>query len=346
MALRMIELIAPSATPDEHLEFSDECTTLGLWREELTNDLTLFRILVQAEHSEPVLNKLETHFAHDDTFRVFIFEVAATLPQPQEETPADHSEPTAETEKIEKTEKKDPKRVAVAELVQKLSTGATVDRTYLVTVTLSTIVAAVGLIRDNVAVIIGAMVIAPLLAPNITLSLATTLGDLKLARRSLIVNITGVSLALTLSTLAGLFLSFDIDNHEISSRTTVALSDIALALAAGSAGALAFTTGISAALVGVMVAVALLPPLVTSGLLVGAREWTLAERALLLTATNIVCINAAGVATFLLQGVRPSRWWEAKRAKRTVRIAAIVWVTLLALLAFLIYLASPSSETA
>lgn len=339
----MIELIAPTSTSDDLLNLSDTAKPLGLWREHLTDNLTLFRILVQADRSESVLNQLESRFGHDDSFRVFIFEVAATLPQPEEETPADQSEKTTNSEKHNRSEKKDPKRVAVAELVQKLSTGAKVDHIYLITVTLSTIVAAVGLIRDNVAVIIGAMVIAPLLSPNMTLSLATTLGDLKLARRSLTVNAAGVALALALSILAGLLLSFDPTGNEIAARTSVALSDIALALAAGSAGALAFTTGISAALVGVMVAVALLPPLVTAGLLLGAQEWRLAERAFLLTATNIVCINAAGVATFLLQGVRPGRWWEAKRAKRVVRLAAIIWLSLLALLVYLLAIATPSN---
>lgn len=336
MALRMIELIAPTNTSDDLLDVSETCTTLGLWREHLTDNLTLFRILVRTERSESVLRELESRFKDTDSFRVFIFEVAATLPHPEDERTQDEQQtPKNKAE----TDKKDPNRVAVAELVQKLAGGAQINRIYLVTVTLSTIVAAVGLMRNNVAVIIGAMVIAPLLSPNITLSLATTLGDLKLARRSLIVNTAGVSLALLLSTLMGLLVAFDPSLHEINSRTNVELSDIVLALAAGSAGALAFTTGISAALVGVMVAVALLPPLTTAGLLLGAQEWYLAGRAFLLTATNIVCVNAAGVATFLLQGVRPSDWWEVERSRKIIRVAAIVWISLILLMTALIIIA-------
>jgi uncharacterized membrane protein len=124
--------------------------------------------------------------------------------------------------------------------------------------------------------------------------------------------------------------------REIASRTEVGLSDVALALAAGSAGALAFTTGLSAAVVGVMVAVALLPPLATVGLLLGSGHPRLAVGALLLTLTNIVCVNLAGVATFLWQRVNPRHWWEADRAKRMVRVSGAIWLALLALLVALI----------
>jgi uncharacterized membrane protein YozB (DUF420 family) len=78
---------------------------------------------------------------------------------------------------------------------------------------------------------------------------------------------------------------------------------------------------------------------VTAGLLGGEGDWRGAGSALLLRASNIVCINLAGVATFLWQGVRPNRWWEAERARKMVRIAGTIWLGLLALLGLLILLA-------
>jgi uncharacterized hydrophobic protein (TIGR00341 family) len=119
---------------------------------------------------------------------------------------------------------------------------------------------------------------------------------------------------------------------EIFSRTEVGLSDIVLALASGAAGALAFTSGLSAALIGVMVAVALLPPLVTLGLLVGAGEFRMALGAMLLFLTNIICVNLAGVATFLFQGIRPLSWWEAAKAKKATYYAIVLWAFLLTVL--------------
>jgi len=139
-------------------------------------------------------------------------------------------------------------------------------------VVLSSLVAAIGILRDNVAIIIGAMVIAPLLGPNVALSLATTLGDEKLGRTALKTLVVGILVVMAVSVSVGVFVPFDITTlHEVITRTEVGLGDIALALSSGMAGTLSFTTGLSTTLIGVMVAVALLPPLVTSGLLCGAR---------------------------------------------------------------------------
>ncbi|MGA8863522.1 MAG: TIGR00341 family protein [Gallionella sp.] len=125
---------------------------------------------------------------------------------------------------------------------------------------------------------------------------------------------------------------------QLASRTQVGLSDVVLALAAGCAGALAFTTGVSAILVGVMVAVALLPPMVTFGLLLGGGQLTLAMGALSLLLANLICLNLAGVVTFMVQGIRPATWWEKDRAKKATRIAIALWATLLVLLVGLILL--------
>jgi uncharacterized membrane protein len=109
-------------------------------------------------------------------------------------------------------------------------------------------------------------------------------------------------------------------------------------VAAGSAGALAFTTGLPAALVGVMVAVALLPPLAAAGLLAGSGLWGPAGGAFLLVVTNVVCVNLAAIVTFLAQRVRPRTWWEEEKAKKATRVALATWITLLAALVGVILL--------
>jgi uncharacterized membrane protein len=110
-------------------------------------------------------------------------------------------------------------------------------------------------------------------------------------------------------------------------------------VAAGAAGGITYTTGVPNALVGVMVAVALLPAWVTFGMLLGAGHTQAAVGALLLTAINLICLNLTGVATFVLQGVSPARWWEAKKAKRMSLLMIVAWGSLLAILALLSYLA-------
>ena len=111
-----------------------------------------------------------------------------------------------------------------------------------------------------------------------------------------------------------------------------------MALASGAAGAIAFTTGVSAALIGVMVAVALLPPLVAFGLMLGGGHPLLSLGALALFLINLICVNLAGVTTFLLQGIRPATWWEKERASKATRIAIGLWASLLVVLAGMILL--------
>jgi uncharacterized hydrophobic protein (TIGR00341 family) len=199
------------------------------------------------------------------------------------------------------------------------------------------------MLRDSVAVVIGAMVIAPLIGPNIALALGTTLADGALLRRSLIVNLLGLLLGFVLAVGIGLALPIDPTISEISDRTSVGLSDVALALAAGIAGTLSVTRGVSTALIGVMVAVALLPPLVAMGMLTGAGYWSAAQGAGLLTLTNVVAINLAGVFTFLAQGVRPMSWYEAERAKTATRWAIGIWLLVLGLLVATMLLADTAT---
>jgi uncharacterized membrane protein len=81
-----------------------------------------------------------------------------------------------------------------------------------------------------------------------------------------------------------------------------------------------------------MVAVALLPPLVVTGLMVGAGEMGMALGAAMLVVTNVTAVNLAGVATFLAQKIRPRSWWEAERARKATRMALVIWLGMLAVL--------------
>jgi uncharacterized hydrophobic protein (TIGR00341 family) len=223
-------------------------------------------------------------------------------------------------------------------LYEDIKDAARCSRVYLTMVVLSTIVAAVGLYYNSVAIIIGAMVIAPLLGPNVALALGTTLGDLALLWRALRTSLAGIGTVMALSVILGVLLHVNPASPELASRNAVGLGDVAVALASGSAGALAFTTGVSATLIGVMVAVALLPPLVTFGLLLGGGHLALAAGAFSLFLMNLICVNLAGVTTFLVQGIRPATWWEKDRAAKATRVAILLWVAVLAALTGLILL--------
>ncbi len=322
MALRIVDCVLPTGTKEKLFRALEGADVLESMSWAVSENRFTVRILVEIEHAESVITTLENEFGQHAEFRLTVQAVEATLPVPEKK------EPVVD----EKADAEPPERVACLELVTAMTEGTELSRTFFLTVFLSTVVAAVGLIRNNVAVVIGAMVIAPLLVPNMALALGTTLGDRKLSGHAIRTNLMGLLFACVLAVLMGFWVPFDPATPEIASRTMVTLGDVALALAAGAAGALAFTSGVSAALVGVMVAVALLPPLVTGGLLVGSGQWTSGGQAFLLLLTNIICVNLAGVGTFLLQGIRPNHYWQEQRAARMVRIALTLWITLLLIL--------------
>jgi uncharacterized hydrophobic protein (TIGR00341 family) len=160
----------------------------------------------------------------------------------------------------------------------------------------------------------------------------------------MLTNLVGMGLVFALAALFGMLVSPDPEVPSILSRTSVGLSDVAVAFAAGAAGAIAYTSGIPGAVIGVMVAVALVPPLVTCGLMTGAGHMRAALGALHLTGVNIICVNLAGVATFLARGVRPRTWWEESRARKATRLAIALWTVLLVLLVAALFLANAADR--
>jgi uncharacterized hydrophobic protein (TIGR00341 family) len=329
MPLRLVEVMTKEG--DRQVSsLLEGVPVLSIWTAGSKDGNDIVRILLDAKHTEALSDILTREFGSQDGFRMILLPVEATLPAIEEAA-------EAKEEALGPTPAKgEPERISREELYEDVAQGAKFTRVYVAMVALSTIVAAVGLIRDDIAIVIGAMVIAPLLGPNIALSLASTLGDLSLARRSLTTIGIGIAVATTLAILLGVAFHVDPLVPAIHTRTDTGLADVALALAAGTAGSLAFTTGVPAVVVGVMVSVALLPPLVVMGLLLGSGYRELAFGSFMLLLTNITCVNLAAIFTFVVQKVQPRTWWEAKRAKEATRIALIIWIIMLAILVSLI----------
>ncbi|MDW7776770.1 MAG: TIGR00341 family protein [Methanosarcinales archaeon] len=329
MALRQIEIFIPSKEEYRVQDALKDLPVLGIWQERFSKDFIQIIILLDAETSEFVLDRLEQNISLVEGYRIIILPVEATLPK---QKPLNEKVPEMEKPVLEDKTNEKPARISREELYSDIEETINQTRIFIILAFLSSVVAAIGILQNNVAVIIGAMVIAPLLGPNVALSLATTLGDIDLAKRALKANIKGMLTVLSFAVILGFVFKVDPNIPELISRTKVTLGDIILALAAGSAAALSLTTGVPSALIGVMVAVALLPPLVVFGLLLGQGEWVLATGALLLVLTNAICINLSGVVTFLIQGIRPRKYRDADRAKKATIIALILWTFLLILL--------------
>ncbi|WP_299594677.1 TIGR00341 family protein [uncultured Microbulbifer sp.] len=280
------------------------------------------RMLVSDDKVQSVLDLLAPLVERVAGARVLVIPVEVSLPQQSEE----------------ERKKEDTALAAREALYASAEKSARLDRDYLILVVLSTIVAAIGLLEDNVAVIIGAMVIAPLLGPNMAFGLGTALGDTGLMRSALASLSVGVLVAAGISVVIGLVWPWNEYSVEVLARTNVGWDSVALALASGAAAALSMTTGLSSVLVGVMVAVALLPPAATFGMMIGAGRWQLAAGAGLLLAVNIVCVNLACKLVFLAKGIEPRTWWQKKSAHRSMIIYISVWVVTLLLLSLAIHL--------
>lgn len=317
--MRIIEVVTDCGHADTLVSIAEQFGIDDYWRFQPRGEegRCICRMLVRPGRLQQVVDGLQTALEKTDNSRIVIQPVEATLPRLAED---EDQKTRALTRSRE-------------ELYTRIEAGTKLDNNFILMAVLSTIVAAIGLLEDNVAVVIGAMVIAPLLGPNMAMAFAAALGDTRLALSSLKTNVVGVTLALLITFVIGLIWPLNFNSTELMTRTDVGLEGIALALASGMAAVLALTTGVSASLVGVMVAVALLPPAATMGLMLGAANYQLALGALLLLAVNVVCVNLAAKVTFFIRGVRPRTWWQKQKARQSLITYIIFWaVALLVLL--------------
>ena len=302
---RLIKIVLPEHQRKEALGILEEREEIRFWQEEAADGQAVISVLTDIGNSESIMDLIERRFSASKDFTLVLLPVQASLPRMEKD-----EEDTTQPNKSAEGQETRTQRISREEMYEELIGNAKSDGTFLLMVALSTVVAGIGLLRNSAPLIIGAMVLAPFLGPNVAAALSSTLADGKLGRSAGKTLFIGVFISLGMSVIMGTLFHPDPSGYEILSRTDVGIPDIIVALAAGCAGVLAFTTGISSALIGVMVAVALLPPIVTTGLLLGADLPTLALRAFVLFITNIICINLAGVVTFVIKGIGPRTFWE------------------------------------
>lgn len=281
MAGRLIEVFLPT----ERLELARSSISglriTSMWTERLSETHSQLHILTDSSSSQRVTETLSSTL--EDTLneiRIVCLPVEASIPE----------------------ESSGSGLISHDELKQDITDMTCPTPSTWVLTFLSAVVAAAGLYRNSPTVIIGAMVIAPLLGPSVGLSFGLVNLDRKLLALSLREMILRSLIAFAFSALVGYFLKVDPSLSEITARTTAGPFDIILAIASGAAGAVALCSAASSALIGVMVAVALMPPLVTAGLLWGggSPSWT---GGISLFALNLGCIVIAGMMVFLIRKI-------------------------------------------
>ncbi|MEW5940699.1 MAG: DUF389 domain-containing protein, partial [Chloroflexota bacterium] len=204
-------------------------------------------------------------------------------------------------------------------------------------VVLSCSIATMGLVTNSPAVIIGAMLVAPLMSPIIGLGLASITGNSKLVETALSALLRGAGWAVLLSaamTFVNRRLPFVVLQElpsEALARTHPSPIDLIIALAGGLAAAYAMTRpNISAALPGVAIATALMPPLCTIGIGLAFERWDVAGGAALLFVTNAITIAFAAALVFFLRGFEPEMRTRNNHASRALWSSAILMLMLLA----------------
>lgn len=228
-----------------------------------------------------------------------------------------------------------------AEVQVQLRDSSSPDFDFFLLVVLSCIIATLGLLTDSPAVIIGAMLVAPLMSPIIGLGLASLTGDEKLFRNAGIALARGAVFAIFISTILTLgnrvlpFLPLQELPGEVLARTRPTPIDLTIALAGGMAAAFALAMpSISAALPGVAIATALMPPLCTVGVGVAMGRWDVAGGALLLFITNAVTIAFAAMLVFAAVGFGVKRE-DGRIVPRALVVTAIFTLVLLIPLSWL-----------
>ncbi|GAA0470925.1 TIGR00341 family protein [Alkalibacillus silvisoli] len=306
MSMQLIEVYIPKHKYEDVKPALDEFSQESVWKEYEINNRVLMRMIVAEDEVEEVLDYLEAISSMSEGFETILFPVHTYFSR----------ETIEEREKDEKKEEKDQKdkgkllRASRQELTHMIEKKSKLTMNYTLLIIFSAIVAAGGFVNDSEAVVIGAMAIAPLIGPAISVSFAAVLGDLRRLWQALATLLMGFVIIIGIASSFGYFFEEGTQTTQYTSRTAVSIADIFIALASGAAGALALLNRVSSGMVGVMVAVALLPPTVTFGISIGQALWVDTYWSFLLITTNVTCIFLSGIIIFFVSGIRPVKWME------------------------------------
>jgi uncharacterized hydrophobic protein (TIGR00341 family) len=223
-------------------------------------------------------------------------------------------------------------RISREELYTRAQDLAPANSTFFAFLILSTVIATTGLLLDSAATIIGAMVVAPLMGPAISASVGTILNHRDMTRRGVVLQVTGLLAAIATAAVMGWVLQqtvlippdLDITTiPQVTERTSPNFLALFLALGSGLAGAISIMRGAGSALVGVAIAVALIPPAATSGLGIAFGIPGVAASAAVLVLVNLLAINLSALLLFYLSGFKPLDAGKYEGVRRSVVTRAI-----------------------
>ncbi|MFC7188055.1 TIGR00341 family protein [Halorubrum yunnanense] len=273
---------------------------------------------------EPVLERLREAGIDESTYTVI---VAA-------ETVISRRFEALEEEYTEESER-GGNRISREELQAKADGLASGLGTYVLMTVISAVIATAGLLLDSPATVVGSMVIAPLIGPAMSAAVGTVVDDEEMFRRGVRMQVIGVVVAIGAATLFAFAVRSlalvppGIDPlalAEVSERLAPNVLVLVVAIGAGIAGIVSLMTGVSAALVGVMIAVALIPPAAAVGIGIAFQIPRLVIGAGVIVAVNVLSINLSALVMLWYEGYRPQRWFREDEARAAFlkRVAVLV----------------------
>ncbi|WP_226041414.1 TIGR00341 family protein [Natrinema sp. DC36] len=219
-------------------------------------------------------------------------------------------------------------RISREELRARAADLAPAASTYFGLLIVSTAIATAGLLLDSAATIIGAMVVAPLMGPALAASVGVIVDDEALASRGIALQVIGLAAAVLTAAVMGWALrgtvllppGFEITTvPQIRERITPDFLALFLALGSGVAAVISLTRNVGSVLVGVAIAVALVPPAATAGLGIAWRDPTVVLTAGTLVLVNMLSINLTALLLLWLSGYRPERTESVERVYGRLR---------------------------
>ena len=279
---------------------------------------------------EPVLDRLREAGIDESTYTVIV--AAETVISRRFE---------ALEEEYEEDAERGGDRISREELQAKADDLASGLGTYVLMTVISAVIATAGLLLDSPATVVGSMVIAPLIGPAMSAAIGTVVDDEALFRRGVRMQVLGVVVAVLAATLFAFALRSlalvppgldPLELAEVSERLAPNVLVLVVAVGAGVAGIVSLMTGVSATLVGVLIAVALIPPAAAVGIGIAFRIPRLVLGAGIIVAVNVLSINLSALVMLWYEGYRPQRWFREDDARAAFVKRAAVLVVAIALL--------------
>ncbi|MFC4543772.1 TIGR00341 family protein [Halosolutus amylolyticus] len=318
--MRLVEILIPKRKRDAVEEvLEEEDIDYTLTEEESRNEPSVVVTFpLPAPAVESVLDDVRETGIDEDSYTVIV-EAETVISERFDELEQRYARNTARISREEM-------QAQAKELTPRFST-------YLVMTIMSVVVATAGLLLDSPAVVVGSMVIAPLIGPALGASVGTVINDRALFRRGIRLQAIGLGVGvLTAAAFAFVVRTTGLVSpmidlfaiSEIQGRLRPDVLSLVIAIGAGVAGAWTLTAGTSAALVGVMIAAALVPPLgvVGIGIAWGLPKVTLAAGVLVLV--NILTINVTSLGVLWYKGYRPENWFQQDEAAVATKKRAVV----------------------